>query len=161
MLRKFLSTVGQDPHDSKSNQLHVDIFWFRFIHSRHILAIPLKWLVILLKSRTSTGYFLAGANQLVHPVIPWRQGFRHPTTNECMGWFAQISILKLYRFICNQPLVLPKQWILVRIHPNMKVLVWYIYLNGIENKNIVTCPYPIGFLKKLVRWSSYRYPNDI
>ena len=22
--------------------------------------------------------------------VPWRQGFRHPTRNECMGWFAQI-----------------------------------------------------------------------
>ena len=23
-------------------------------------------------------------------VVPWRQGFRHSTRNECMGWFAQI-----------------------------------------------------------------------
>ena len=23
-------------------------------------------------------------------MVPWRQGFRHPTRNECMGWFAQI-----------------------------------------------------------------------
>ena len=28
--RKFLGIVGQDPSDSKSNQLHVDIFWFCF-----------------------------------------------------------------------------------------------------------------------------------
>ena len=25
-----------------------------------------------------------------HTLAPWRQGFRHPTRNECMGWFAQI-----------------------------------------------------------------------
>ena len=23
-------------------------------------------------------------------LVPWRQGFRHPTRNECMGYFAQI-----------------------------------------------------------------------
>ena len=55
--RKFLGIVGQDPSDSKSSRLHVDIFQFWFMHSRYILQIPLKWYVILLKSRTSTGYF--------------------------------------------------------------------------------------------------------
>ena len=24
-------------------------------------------------------------------LVPWKQGFRYPTRNECMGWFAQIS----------------------------------------------------------------------
>ena len=54
---KFLGIVGQDPSDSQSNRVHVDILWFCFIHLRYILYIPLKWLVILLKSLTSTGYF--------------------------------------------------------------------------------------------------------
>ena len=27
---KFLGIVGQDPSDSKSTRLHVDIFWFCF-----------------------------------------------------------------------------------------------------------------------------------
>jgi hypothetical protein len=37
---------------------HVDIFRFCcLIHLRYILQIPLKWSVILLKSRTLTGYF--------------------------------------------------------------------------------------------------------
>ena len=27
---KFLGMVGQDPSDSESNRLHVDIFWFCF-----------------------------------------------------------------------------------------------------------------------------------
>ena len=35
--RKFLGIVAQDPSDSKSNQLHVDIFQFCFIHVRYIL----------------------------------------------------------------------------------------------------------------------------
>ena len=55
--KKFLGIVGQDHGDAKSNQLHVDIFWFCFIHLRFILHIPLKCSVILLKSRTSTSYF--------------------------------------------------------------------------------------------------------
>ena len=40
---KFLGIGGQDPSDSKSNQLHVDIFQFCFIHLMYILLyIPLK-----------------------------------------------------------------------------------------------------------------------
>ena len=34
---KFLGIVGQDPSDSKSNWLHVDIFRFYFIHMRYVL----------------------------------------------------------------------------------------------------------------------------
>ena len=55
---KFLGIVGQDPSDPKSNQLHVDIFQFCFIHWRYILKIPLKWSIILPKSQTSTGSFV-------------------------------------------------------------------------------------------------------
>ena len=36
--RKFLDIVGQDPSDSKSNQLHVDIFRF-FFHSFEVYSI--------------------------------------------------------------------------------------------------------------------------
>ena len=57
MPRKFLGIVGQDPRDPKSNRLHVDILRFCILHLSWILQIPLKWSVILLKSRTSTGYF--------------------------------------------------------------------------------------------------------
>ena len=35
--RKFLGIVGQDPSDSKSSRIHVDIIWFCFIHLRYIL----------------------------------------------------------------------------------------------------------------------------
>ena len=57
MCGKFLGIVGQDPSDSKSSRLRVDIFQFFFIHLRYNLCILLKWSVILLKSPTSTGYF--------------------------------------------------------------------------------------------------------
>jgi len=34
---KFLGIVGQDPSDSKSTRLHVDIFRCCFIHLRYLL----------------------------------------------------------------------------------------------------------------------------
>ena len=51
----FGHKIGWDPSDSKSNRLHVDIFWFFFINLRCILYNPLEWWVIFLKS---TGYWL-------------------------------------------------------------------------------------------------------
>ena len=38
MLGNFLGTVNQDPSDSKSNRLHVVIFWFWF-HSFEVYSI--------------------------------------------------------------------------------------------------------------------------
>ena len=32
-----------------------------------------------------------GLGKPTHTLVPWRQGFRHSTRNECMGWFAQIE----------------------------------------------------------------------
>ena len=31
-----------------------------------------------------------GRGEPTRTMVPWRQGFRHPTRNERMGWFAQI-----------------------------------------------------------------------
>ena len=39
MPRKLLGIVSQDPSDSKSNRLHVDILRFCFIHLRYIPSI--------------------------------------------------------------------------------------------------------------------------
>ena len=39
---KFLGIAGQNPSDSKSSWLHVDIFRFCYIHLRYSLYIPLK-----------------------------------------------------------------------------------------------------------------------
>jgi hypothetical protein len=40
--KEILGIIGQNPNVSKSNQLHVVIFWFSFIDMRHILEISLK-----------------------------------------------------------------------------------------------------------------------
>jgi hypothetical protein len=32
-----------------------------------------------------------GWGEPTRTLVPWRQGFRHPKRNECMGWFAQIQ----------------------------------------------------------------------
>ena len=34
---KFLGIAGQDPSDTKSSRLHLDIFRFCFIHLRYVL----------------------------------------------------------------------------------------------------------------------------
>ena len=31
-----------------------------------------------------------GWGETTHTLLPWRQGFRHPTRNKCMGRFTQI-----------------------------------------------------------------------
>ena len=31
-----------------------------------------------------------GWGEPTRTLVSWRQGFRHPTRNKCMGWFAQI-----------------------------------------------------------------------
>ena len=55
-LGRFLGIIGRDPNISKFNRLHVDNFQYFFINVRYILYIPLKWLVIILMSWTSTIY---------------------------------------------------------------------------------------------------------
>ena len=35
---------------------------------------------------------IKGWGEPTRTLVPWRQGFRHPTRNECMRWFAQIDI---------------------------------------------------------------------
>jgi len=58
-LPKFLDIVGQDPILVILDPgLHDDIFQFCFVYLRYILQIPLKWLVIILKSRTFNRLFL-------------------------------------------------------------------------------------------------------
>ena len=42
-----------------------------------------------------------GWGESTRTLVPWRQGFRHPTKNECMGWFAQISILSPLPSSCS------------------------------------------------------------
>ena len=66
--------IGWDPSVCKCNRLHVDILWFSIIKLGYILYIPLKWLVIFLKPRTSTGYFsnstgLSVTNCWFSPII--------------------------------------------------------------------------------------------
>ena len=53
----FLGIIGWDLSVCKSNRLGVDTLGFFYINLRYIPQIPLKWAIILLKSRTSTGYF--------------------------------------------------------------------------------------------------------
>ena len=51
--------VGQDPRDSKSSRLHVDIFRFRFHSFEVYFYIDSSKMIgnAIVKPRTSTGYF--------------------------------------------------------------------------------------------------------
>ena len=65
---------------------------FFLIDSRHIPQILLKRSLIFLKSWLQPVLFQTqGWGELTSTLVPWMQGFRHPTRNECMGWFAQIQ----------------------------------------------------------------------
>jgi hypothetical protein len=39
---------------------------------------------------------VVGWGKPTRTLVPWRQGFRHPTRKECMGWIAQILVMHLY-----------------------------------------------------------------
>ena len=56
--KEFLGIIGPNPSVSKSNQLHVGIFSFFFIDLRHILYIPLTWLVIFFEVLNFNRLFL-------------------------------------------------------------------------------------------------------
>ena len=69
--------------------------WGSFTCQRNLMA---KWLgvVTLLPNmeefHTCAGRMIGhGRGEPTHTLFPWRQGCRHPTRNECMGWFAQID----------------------------------------------------------------------
>ena len=51
---------------------------------------------------------MVGWGEPTHTLVPWRQGFRHPTRNEIMGWFAQIIYgLGFHWTIHPGPFILP------------------------------------------------------
>ena len=39
---------------------------------------------------SSTSRHAQGWGEPTRIMVPWRQGFRHPTKNKCMGWFTRI-----------------------------------------------------------------------
>lgn len=62
---RFSGMIGQNPRVSRSNRLHVVIFWDFFIDLKYILYIPLNLSVISLKFCTSTGYFCNSTSSFV------------------------------------------------------------------------------------------------
>ena len=55
---KFLGIVGQDPSESKFNQLHVHMIFRLCFYSFQVYSMDLlNWSAILMKSQTSTNYF--------------------------------------------------------------------------------------------------------
>ena len=44
------------------------------------------------KVKVEVSKWLHGWGKPNRTLVPWRQRFRRPTRNECMGWFAQIKL---------------------------------------------------------------------
>ena len=63
--------------------------------SRMVMSIQYPSDLVALESYL-VHYSFDGWGEPTCTLVPWRQGFRHPTKNECMGWFAQIVVL-----MCN------------------------------------------------------------
>jgi hypothetical protein len=96
--------VGQNPSDSKSNRLHVDIFQTCFIHLRHILQIPLKRSVNFLKCWTSTGYSSNSTDSFFSPFSFETEG-RQTSAKAHVAEDDHLASIKssivVNRLICN------------------------------------------------------------
>jgi len=92
----FLECAHLSYQPPKSQQhLHGEMTKWQVKHIKNFV-IPIHGTIIL-------GCFQASLNNgkacldpqtwgaPTHTWIPWRQWFRHPTRNECMGWFNQIQ----------------------------------------------------------------------
>ena len=52
-------------------------------------GMPSYWWTLTHDERSHPSWRLRQNNL---SLIPWKQRFRHPTRNECMGWFVQIQV---------------------------------------------------------------------
>ena len=82
--KKFLGIVGQDPSDSKSSQLHVDIFWFCF-HSFEVYS-SINSSKMIGNSREVSNFhrLLLKLNRFMHnslPVLPGHS-FTHTSNKQ-------------------------------------------------------------------------------
>ena len=93
---RFLNVTGWNPSVCKSNRSYVHIIRFSFIKLGYILHIPLKWSVIFLQSRTSSGEFSNSTGSFVtncrfSPIIGYIRGkvfFRGPVGFPCVHLFG-------------------------------------------------------------------------
>ena len=86
-------------------------------------------------------------------LVPWRQGFRHPTRNECMGWFAQINQLHVLifrfsfinlRYILEIPIkcwvIFRKPWTSIGSSVTMQLVLPIhcscVWLHALKNKSM-------------------------
>ena len=127
------------PWCSKTNRWHVDIFQFFYLKLRNILQIPLNGGGVSLNFWIWAGYFsnsisssvtrLVSLGEPTRTMVPWRQGFRHPTRNKCMGWFAQILGIPVSLFI------------------------WFTEPTSTTNYSCFRCPLLIHYYSFLFSWT--------
>ena len=86
----------QYPHGTKShNFLDVDfsksILPCTYVLSTWTILSFIVWNVTLFEMLGLDTHFY-GWVETTRTLVPWRQGYGHPTRNKCMGWFAQIHL---------------------------------------------------------------------
>ena len=65
------------------------VMWEQLVrdHNVHYSPIPLA-----MSCPPKSPPWWAGSGEPTRTMVPWRQGFRHPTKSEFMGWFTQILV---------------------------------------------------------------------
>ena len=61
-------------------------------HACPLILIPFNFAINFILFYFNPPPPIKGWGEPTCTLVPWRQGFRHPTRNECMGWYAQIAI---------------------------------------------------------------------
>jgi hypothetical protein len=100
---KFLDIVGQDPSNSKSNRLHVDIFRFCFIHLKYIPRIPLKRSVSFMKPLNFNRLFLK-LNRLIYNILSVHPKHSFPLSLGGLGSSRPQQIQYLFSVAIGSPI---------------------------------------------------------
>ena len=72
------------------NKSLVRTSWSPSKEQMDIVDDDVRWLGKLWVNIMSLTMLQEGWGEPPYTLVPWRQGFKHPTRNECIGWFAHI-----------------------------------------------------------------------
>ena len=89
----FANAHGRESEDPSSTPMEHPFSKSIVKKNSHLGSIYLPYHMNKVSNQDATHMFrpwLSKPGQPTNTLVPWRQGFRHRTRNECMGWFAQI-----------------------------------------------------------------------
>ena len=86
------ASFGQNPTISTSNRAYVVIFVVFFLSEHEVHSIDFSKPMDNFPEVLNMLPVHLGWGEPTRTLVLWRQGFRHSTRNECLGWFAQIVL---------------------------------------------------------------------